>query len=152
MSACRDLFQASVTQMNEREERIYARFADLSRFIQEFRQKGLAGGEVSRCNQYLSKMLVAFENVKHIYQYRTPKTPRAYGQFFIYVVPILCGPYFAQISTEGGWAIELIMPIVFSVVLVSLENIQEHLENPFDLVGEDDVVINAEKFVAKLGV
>ena len=29
-------------------------------------------------------------------------------------------------------------------------DIQEHLENPFDQVGEDDVVINAEKFVARL--
>jgi len=36
------------------------------------------------------------------------------------------------------------------VILVSLDNIQEHLENPFDLVGEDDVAINAEKFVSRL--
>jgi hypothetical protein len=33
------------------------------------------------------------------------------------------------------------------LVLVSLENIQEHLENPFDQIGQDDVSINAEKFV-----
>ncbi len=42
------------------------------------------------------------------------------------------------------------MPILFSVVLVSLENIQDHLEDPFDLVGEDDVIINVEKFIARL--
>ena len=42
------------------------------------------------------------------------------------------------------------MPILFSVVLVSLENIQDHLENPFDQIGEDDIVINAEKFVERL--
>jgi len=29
--------------------------------------------EVSRCNQYLSKMLLAFEQIKHIFQYRTPR-------------------------------------------------------------------------------
>ena len=28
--------------------------------------------------------------------------------------------------------------------------IQEHLEDPFDLVREDDVVINVEKFIARL--
>jgi hypothetical protein len=33
---------------------------------------------------------------------------------------------------------------------VSLDNIQAQLENPFDQVGEDDVLINAEKFVASL--
>jgi len=42
------------------------------------------------------------------------------------------------------------MPVLFSVILVSLDNIQDHLENPFDQVGEDDVVINPEKFVARL--
>ena len=35
---------------------------------------------------------------------------------------------------------------MLSIVLVSLDNIQDHLENPFDQVGEDDVQINAEKF------
>ena len=38
-------------------------------------------------------------------------------------------------------------PMLLSAVLVSLDNIQEHLENPFDQIGEDDVIINAEKFV-----
>ena len=42
------------------------------------------------------------------------------------------------------------MPILGSLILVGLANIQDHLENPFDQVGEDDVVINAEKFVARL--
>ena len=36
------------------------------------------------------------------------------------------------------------------MVPVSLDNIQEHLENPFDQIGEDDIVINAEKFVKRL--
>jgi hypothetical protein len=42
------------------------------------------------------------------------------------------------------------MPVLFTTILVSLDNIQEHLENPFDPIDEDDIVINAEKFVARL--
>ncbi len=42
------------------------------------------------------------------------------------------------------------MPILFPLVLVSLDNIQEHLENPFDQVGEDYIIINAEKIVERL--
>jgi hypothetical protein len=36
--------------------------------------------------------------------------------------------------------------IVYSVVLVSLDNIQENLENPYDRMGRDDIdlEINAE--------
>jgi len=42
------------------------------------------------------------------------------------------------------------MPVLFTTILVCLDNIQEHLENPFDQIGEDDIVINAEKFVERL--
>ena len=42
------------------------------------------------------------------------------------------------------------MPVRFTTILVSLDNIQEHLENPFDQIGEDDIAINAEKFVERL--
>ena len=42
------------------------------------------------------------------------------------------------------------MPVLFAPVLVSLDNIQEHLENPFDQIGQDDVSINAEKFEERL--
>ena len=42
------------------------------------------------------------------------------------------------------------MPVLFALVLVSLDKIQEHLENPFDQVGQDDVMINAEKFIDRL--
>ena len=47
-------------------------------------------------------------------------------------------------------ALVYVMPILFSIILVGLANIQDHLEDPFDQVGEDDVAINAEKFVALL--
>lgn len=80
--------------MAEREARVYAGFSGLSRFIRvDLREAGLATGEVSRCNQYLSKMLVAFEQTKHVYQYRTPRTLRAFSDVFITVLPPLYGPY-----------------------------------------------------------
>ena len=149
---CRKLFETPVHEMNEPEEGVYREFSRRSTFIKGFRARGLASGEVSRCNQYLSKMILAFESVKHIYQYRTPRTLKAYSRVFIYVLPILYGPYFAAISGEFAPGLAYVMPVLFTVVLVSLQNIQEHLENPFDQVGEDDVVINAEKFAARLAV
>ena len=150
LGACRDLFMTPVDQMADKEREVYAAFSDLSRFIQSLRGADLASGEVSRCNQYLSKMMNAFESVKHIYQYRTPRTLRAYSRLFIYALPILYGPYFADIAAELTAGLQYVLPILFSVVLVSLENIQEHLEDPFDQIGEDDVMINVEKFVASL--
>jgi len=152
LHAARDLFMAPIDEMEGPEKNVYDKFSDLSKFINSFRAKGLPGGEVSRCNQFMSKMVVAFENVKHIYQYRTPRTLRTFSKVFIYLLPIMYGPYFAEISQKFTHAnvTAYMMPVLFTMVLVSLDNIQTHLENPFDQVGEDDIVINAEKFVSRL--
>jgi len=95
-------------------------------------------------------MIIAFEDVKHIYQYRTPRTLSAFSDFFVSVLPVLYGPYFVAIAKNYSSGLIYAMPILFTTILVSLDNIQEHLENPFDQIGEDDIVINAEKFVDRL--
>jgi hypothetical protein len=156
LEKCRDMFHVSHKEMEKEEKKIYTNFSKLSLFIKEFRTRGMGSSEVSRCNQYLSKMIEAFESMKHIYQYRTPRGLRAYSKIFVHTLPIVYGPYFAfqaqDIVLDNEWNpyLGLAMPILFSIVLVSLDNIQDHLENPFDLVGEDDVKINAEKFVDRL--
>jgi hypothetical protein len=53
-------------------------------------------------------------------------------------------------ASKSSSVLAYIMPVLLSVILVSLDNIQDHLENPFDQIGEDDVTINAEKFVNRL--
>ncbi len=151
LASCRKLFTEPVEAMRANEENVYRVFSNLSLFIKDdLRKAGLPSGECSRCNQYLSKMFVAFESIKHIYQYRTPRTLRAFSDFFITILPPLYGPYFAYISKDYSPALMYVMPILFSVILVSLDNIQEHLENPFDQVGEDDVSINVEQVVERL--
>jgi hypothetical protein len=75
---------------------------------------------------------------------------RAFSDFFIIVLPPLYGPYFAHVAKDFSYGLTYVMPVLFALVLVSLDKIQEHLENPFDQVGQDDVVINAEKFMDRL--
>ena len=151
LRSTREMFSAPRSEMHEREVRVYDCFSQLSQFIRnDLRQAGLASGEVSRCNQYLSKMVLAFEQIKHVYQYRTPRTLRAFSDFFITVLPPLYGPYFVYIAREFSSGLIYVMPILFALILVSLDNIQAHLENPFDQIGQDDVMINAEKFADRL--
>lgn len=150
LAGCRTMVRGHRRDMIENEAAVYGAFSELSHLIKALREKGLASGEVSRCNQYLSKMIVSFETMKHIYQYRTPLTLRAYSHIFILLLPILYGPYFAHLATEYSPGLDYMMPILFSLILVGLDNIQSHLENPFDQVGEDDISINAEKFVERL--
>lgn len=147
-NATRDTFISPQSQMREKERAIYRAFSDLSAFVKtDLRGKGLPSGECSRANQYISKMMVSFENVKHIYQYRTPRTLKAFSTIFILLLPFVYGPYFAHLAKESASGLAYVMPVIFSVVLVALDNIQSHLENPFDQVGEDDIYINVEKFI-----
>jgi hypothetical protein len=95
-------------------------------------------------------MMISFETLKHIYQYRTPVTLRAYSDIFILLLPVLYGPWFAKIAVGLSGGVEFVMPVLMSLILVGLDNIQDHLENPFDQIGEDDIVFNAEKFVERL--
>ncbi len=132
------------------EEDLYKRLWELSELLQEFRKFGLVAGEVSRVSQYISKIEVALESLKVIYYYRTPVTLRAYSKVFIYSFPILYGPYFVFVSKDYTTGLEFMMPVVFSFILVSLDNIQDHLENPFDQVGEDDIKFDEEEFSAML--
>lgn len=149
--SCRSLFTQPTSKLRDNEDHVYQEFSDISKFIRtNLREGGLSTGEVSRCNQYLSKMFNAFEGIKHVYQYRTPRTLQAFSDFFIALLPPLYGPYFAHISHDFTPGTEYIMPVLLSLILVSLDNIQEHLENPFDQVGEDDITINAEEFVRRL--
>ena len=146
------MFNTDHSDDDFREKQIYTNFSQISSFLEECRAKGVSAGEISRMNQYLGKMLIDFENMKHIYQYRTPVTLRAYSTVFIYLLPIIYGPYFANMAQNFPDILIFLMPVLLTIILVSLDNIQEQLENPFDLIGEDDIKMNVEKFINRLDV
>jgi hypothetical protein len=127
-----------------REKEMYTLFSKLSSMSMELRGLGVQSGEISRVSQYLSKIIVAFDNMKIIHNYRTPVTLRTYSKVFIYIFPIIYGPYFASTFHDYSAHLEYVMPVLYSFILVSLDNIQDHLENPFDEIGEDDIVIDAD--------
>lgn len=129
----------------EHEKKMYVMFSGLSKLTLEMRELGVQSGEISRVSQYVSKMIIAFDNMKIFHAYRTPVTLRAYSKVFLYIFPIVYGPYFASTVHDYSASLEYVMPVLYSFILVSLDNIQDHLENPFDEVGEDDIIIEAEE-------
>lgn len=144
------MFTSPLPEMPRYEARIYAAFDRLSLFVRDMRAANLSATECSRLNQYVSQMMTAFENIKHIYEYRTPRTLRAFSEFFILLLSILYGPYFAYPAVEFSPDLFFIMPALFALILVGLSNIQDHLENPFDQIGQDDVAIDPDHFLRTL--
>lgn len=143
MSIMRRMFTSvSRSDMTENEQKIYAHFSRLSGVVNALRDHGVTTSETSRVNQYVSKMIIAFDNLQVVHTYRTPVTLRAYSKVFIYIFPIIYGPYFASTFADFSANLEYVMPILYSFILVSLDNIQDHLEHPFDEIGEDDIKID----------
>ncbi len=138
----------SVDEMTIHEnERIMAeKLSDLSKFVQQFRDHGIHGTEMSRISQYIARLGGAIEDMKVILKYRTPVTLRAYSKISIYSFPISYGPYFVYAAQDYTFGLSYVMPIIFSFILVSLDNIQNHLENPFDQIGEDDIRFGTQRF------
>lgn len=146
----KELLTSERESWEKREEEFYQLFSRLSDITMEMRKYGVQSGEISRVSQYLSKMVIAFDNLKIIYQYRTPITLRTYSKVFIYVFPIIYGPYFASTFHDFSAHLEYVMPVLYSFILVSLDNIQDHLEDPFDQIGEDDINLDANETIRLL--
>lgn len=82
----------------------------------------------------------SIEDLHAIHSHRTPISLKAYCKIFIYIFPFLYAP--TIINNIGGqtepWvAYAIVMMTEF--ILISLYNIQDQLEYPFDDIGVDDV-------------
>ncbi len=144
----RNFLTAQENEARNYEKPIFECFSELSKKVSELKDHGLTASEITRVGQYHNNMMICFNVIKGIFYYRTPIALRAYYRFFIYVFAVLYGPYFAQMkhSTNLPDYLIYIMPTMYSAILVSLDNIQFHLEQPFDGVGEDDIQVNVEEY------
>nr|WP_262914734.1 bestrophin family ion channel [Christiangramia lutea] len=98
-----------------------------------------------RVFKYAKDMHESIENLHGIHSHRTPISLMAYCEIFIYLFPIVYAPtiiYNLGIR-EADWIVYLII-FITQFTLISLYNIQDQLEYPFDNVGMDD--INLENF------
>ena len=60
----REMFTSSHRhEWEDNEKRIYSYFSDLSRMTLQMRELGVQSTEISRINQYISKMIIAFDNL-----------------------------------------------------------------------------------------
>ena len=129
---------------------VYHAVSSLSKNLQLMRAV-CNSSEMSRINEYVSMLIVDFEDLKTIREYRTPITLRTYSRAFIYTFPILFSPFFAStLSTFSIPIITYFIPVVYAFILISLINIQDHMEDPFDGIGEDDIKLEPERFAGLL--
>lgn len=138
-SEMRPYFDPGVGGQEEHRVAIYQVFDGVSKANERLRDKAVPANEVSRANQYLRFLIADFEAMRIIREYRTPQSLRAYSTLFLNAFPILFGPTFAYLSAEGPVWAGFLVAAFYSLVLVSLDQVQDDLEDPFDGVGMDDI-------------
>jgi predicted membrane chloride channel (bestrophin family) len=128
----------------------YGIFSDLSASIELLRRAGVSSTEIANINQYMRSTMQDVERMRRILLYPTPSSLRDYTKFFLYGLPVLLGPYFAFLATKHGNGLGCFVAVMYSFILVSLDHVQEQLENPFDGVGADDVNLDMAGFYAQV--
>lgn len=104
----------------------------------------IGNGISTRIIRYMKEVNDGAECTMAIKNHRTPVSLRAYCLIFIYLFPFLHGSnLMARIDSNVDllWVVYLVNCII-SFVLITIYNIQVHLEDPFDQNGLDDIKIN----------
>lgn len=99
-----------------------------------------------RIFRYMNALQEGFENAYAINTHRTPQSLKAYCLVFIYLFPLVYAPTIIyNIGAEqNAWVVYFII-LLTEFILISLYNIQDQMEYPFDNDGPDDVKLDSFK-------
>ena len=94
----------------------------------------------------LNSLHEAIENVHAIHVHRTPVSLKAYCEYFIYAFPIIyVSAIIYKVGLDSPKWITVLVVLFSQFILISLYNIQDDLEYPFDNIGLDDINLNQFK-------
>ena len=96
--------------------------------------------------RFMNDLHEAIENLQAIHAHRTPISLKAYCLVFIYIFPLIYTPTIInKMGSETTIWITYFVVILSEFILISLYNIQDDMEYPFDEVGLDDIKLNTFK-------
>lgn len=125
----------SIKYLDEEIERIY-------KFIFE-RRETIPKSLKDKLFKYMCDLHEAIDNLNGIHVHRTPVSLKAYCKVFIYVFPLIYAPtiIFNIGQNYNHFAVYFVV-ILTEFILISLYNIQDDLEYPFDDKGLDDIKLD----------
>lgn len=90
--------------------------------------------------RFMHDMHESVENLLAIHTHRTPISLKAYCLIFIYIFPLIYTPTIInKVGLDTTIWITYFVVILSQFILISLYNIQDHMEYPFDEEGLDDI-------------
>lgn len=93
--------------------------------------------------RFMNDLHESVDNLHAIHVHRTPISLKAYCKIFIYIFPLIYAPIIIDnVGFEKSQWIVYFVVLVTEYILISLYNIQDQLEYPFDDNGLDDIKLD----------
>ena len=109
----------------------------------ESRKEFISGKRREKIFRFMKDLHETVENVNAINIHRTPISLKAYCLIFIYIFPLIYAPSIInRVGPDKGEWITYSIVILSQFILISLYNIQNQLEYPFDDKGLDDIKLD----------
>ncbi|MDG1968256.1 MAG: hypothetical protein P8I30_02400 [Flavobacteriaceae bacterium] len=107
----------------------------------------ISGGVKQKIYRFIRDVHVSQENLIAIHTHRTPISLKAYCLIFIYMFPVIYTPTIInKIGFDNPTTLTYFVVMISEFILISLYNIQDQMEYPFDKDGLDDIKLQYFKF------
>jgi len=115
---------------------------EIEQFVHK-NEEAISGGFRLKIFGFMRSLHEGVENLEAIHIHRTPISLKAYCKIFIYIFPLIYTPTIINKigSVDGDWVTYFVV-IVSEFILISLYNIQDQMEYPFDNDGLDDIKLD----------
>ena len=135
-------FLDHLSQSNYNTDKIDSKTALIYQFIEKHNEE-LSGGSKQKIFRFIKDVHVSQENLIAIHTHRTPISLKAYCLIFIYMFPVIYTPTIInKIGLENPMGLTYFVIILSEFILISLYNIQDQMEYPFDKDGLDDIKLD----------
>jgi len=106
----------------------------------------ISNGTVMKIIRFLKDVDESIENTVGLKLHGTPISLRAYCLVFIYVFPFVFIPTLLNDLSTSSPFVVYALATIHGFILISLYNVQDAMEDPFDQVGLDDIKLEEFHF------
>lgn len=139
------LFFATLRGREYNPSEVRNKLDEVFNFLNEKRDS-ISNGVALKIIRFLKDVHESIENTVGLKLHGTPISLRAYCLVFIYLFPLVFIPTLVHDLGENSHWIVYGLSFVHGFILISLYNVQEAMENPFDQVGLDDIQLEEFEF------
>lgn len=126
-----------------------AKVNEIIEFINK-NKESISNGTREKIYRFFKDIIESSDNLIAIHSHRTPVSLKAYCLIFIYIFPVVYTPTIInKIGIDNPSWLTFFIVALSEFILISLYNIQDQLEYPFDNEGLDDIKFNVFKIHRK---